>query len=154
MKGMDRFYAIILIFTFSFGLASFAVLYSDFSEEKNKNALLYQFGDFLGLPKDFVDNVMKNEQLTGAIHLVSVINDENTKGFVVENTGSIPLSGFSVSIGESLHEPYASPSILLPGDKSVILIDKNTWESAINIEKVSITTKQGISLTIFALGTK
>ena len=148
MKGDNNAYVIAIIFTFVLGVSSFVALYSDTLTGKDKQ--LHNINSFLGLPDELVQKMLSGESMKSSMRLVSIINEKGAKGFLIENTGDSPLTGFKIVVDDTSYEPYAAPSMLLPKAKSAILVGEEMWQKIVEKQKVAITSLQGVSLSIFA----
>ena len=152
-KGTEEIYTIALIFTFILGAGSFIVLYSD-TIFKNENPAVQKINNFLGLSDNLTRSILSGGNFTGSMNLVSVINESNTKGFIVENAGTLPLTGFMLSVDNVDYEPYASPSLLLPASKGAIITNKTVWDAAVGAKSISIITKQRATIKIYLKNNK
>src|SRR3989338_467758 len=115
MKGEDKIYVMTLLLTFILGIGAFAVLYSDILLKKDNRGGVEKLGEFLGLPDEYIDKILSSDRFTGSMNLVSTIDEEGLKGFIVENRGSLPLSGFGIEVNGIGQEFPPRPGCVPPG---------------------------------------
>ena|SRR3989338_8637190 len=146
MKGEDKIYVITLLFTFILGIGAFAILYSDILFKNGSREDVKHLSEFLGLPDEYIDKILSSDRFIGSMNLVSTIDEEGLKGFIVENHGSLPLSGFGIEVDGIGQEFYAAPDMLLPGSRSALVVDNFLWDRIVRSGRVRITTSQGVEL--------